>query len=305
MVVADPAALMAMAGRVSGTARGQDAFLGDVVAAARGPRAADGRATALEAWSQSFRREPPGPLGEEGATRPAAATVGGLLRGLGLSDPRLLLVIGAVLLAALTWRHAPAASPLPASAVLLAPAMVSGIVFGAPEVLSLAALCVASTRRASRPFRSGLAAGVAGGFSLAALPAAVPLIAPWEGKTWKALATGAALGYAALVVPGLAVGALSPPRIGPGIGVPNVLLPVGAPASALIVASAASCALTAAAAVLVGRSTRSQSPLAFAAAAALSLAALWSLPSGSAHSLALPLGLLALSATFPGPAPSR
>ncbi len=294
-VVAAPAILVALGGRTTGVVRGQDPFLGGVVAAAAGSQTADGGPVALEAWSQSFRREPPAALRTEDPARPAAATVGGLLRAIGMRDPRLLLLLASILAGALAWRRASnGGGSLAVAALLLSPATAIGVIFGAPGTIALAALLLASTLRSTHPLRAGIATGVAGAFSLAALPAAAPLLAPVGRGQLRTLVGGALLGYLALAVPGMALGAFPTAGSGPGIGLPNLLLYAGLPAGWTLAPAAALFVLTAGVAARTARLARSGAR-SFSTAAGLALVALWSLPSATANALAVPLGLLAVA----------
>jgi hypothetical protein len=139
-VVVPTALFVAVGSATGGPLRGQDAWLADV-AYAGGPAAIDEThpPRVREAWSSSFRQEPPAALLPAGAWTPGAL-LGRALGAIGLRDPRPLLVLallGAAILAARLHR---AQALLAMAAVALSPALATGLAQGAPEALSLLAL---------------------------------------------------------------------------------------------------------------------------------------------------------------------
>src|SRR5439155_25835316 len=140
-----PTAFVVWSGQRTGTARAQDEWLAHVVAPA----------PALEAWSVSFRRDPPGPLiaGREAAPGGPRVPV---------RDPRPLTLAAAALAAFFLARLPP---PRPRLFVLagsmLSPAMVLGVVFGSPQSVVLAGLAGGALLARARgwPVLVGLLAG--------------------------------------------------------------------------------------------------------------------------------------------------
>jgi hypothetical protein len=126
-----PARTVARVGAATGVPRAQDAWYAHVT-----PR------PALEAWSQSFRRDPPGPLaGSE--PRP----------WLGTTEPRTVTMLALVVTAIVLLVTVPEAMAL----VLLTPAAVTGLVFGSGDVLCLlAVLAAALLARRGRWLSAGL-----------------------------------------------------------------------------------------------------------------------------------------------------
>jgi hypothetical protein len=119
-----PAAFVVWSGARAGVARGQDEWLARVVSPA----------PAREAWSPSFRRDPPGPL--IAGTDPAAAATRARVR-----DPRPLMLAAAGLAALFLARLVPADTRrLVLAASMLSPAMALAVVFGSPQPLLLAGL---------------------------------------------------------------------------------------------------------------------------------------------------------------------
>jgi len=199
-----PTVFVIWSGQRTGVARAQDEWLAHVVAPV----------PALEAWSMSFRRDPPGPLigGAEAAPAGPRAPV---------RDPRPLTLAAAGLAAFLLARLAPPRGRLLVLAgAMLSPAMVFAMVFGSPQPVVLAGLAGGALLARARgwPVRIGLLAG--------GLLTAVAVAVVAGGPRWSA--------------------------IGPGLGLSNVFLYWGAQASvAPIVLTLAAIGL-AGAAVLAG-----------------------------------------------------
>ena len=139
-----PAAFVAWSGMRTGVARGQDEWLARVVAPA----------PAREAWSPSFRRDPPGPL--IAGTEPAPVAPHVWVR-----DPRPLTLAAAGLATFLLARlMPPGARRLVLAASMLSPAMVFAVVFGSPQPLLLVGLCAGALVEARARLRGAVLGGV-------------------------------------------------------------------------------------------------------------------------------------------------
>ncbi|HEY7410822.1 MAG TPA: glycosyltransferase 87 family protein [Vicinamibacteria bacterium] len=283
--VAAPTVFVTVAGTATGTARAQHAWGGQALAH-------DGT-VAREAWSESFRRDPPRTFTAE-RTGVASATVGAAV-----GDPRLLTLgalVGVVLLVA---RLVPPPDRPLALAAVLSPATVTGAVFGAPEVALLALLLAAGwAAGAGRGLSAGALAGAAAGVQGHAVAPATAITARATSRLFMA---GLTLGWTALWAPGLLAGVRPGwPGVEAGVGLGNLLLYVGWPPTWLPVLSTA---VTLGAAVAAWRlaSRLPDASTRLLLAAALSLLALWAAPHPSPHALALPLALLALAAAPPDP----
>jgi len=212
-----PAVFVVGSGARAGVARAQDEWLGHVVAPA----------PAAEAWSMSFRRDPPGPLiaGTEAVPTGPRAPV---------RDPRPLTLAAAGLAAFFLARLVPpGARWLVLAVAMLSPAMVFAVVFGSPQPIVLAGLCGGALLARARggPVRWWLLAG--------GLLAALAVDLAGGGPRWSA--------------------------VGPSLGLSNIFLYWGAEAStAWIILTLAAIGLTGAA--VLGASM-SAPPLAAAAAA--------------------------------------
>jgi hypothetical protein len=140
-----PVAFVVWSGQRTGTARAQDEWLAHVVAPA----------PALEAWSLSVRRDPPGPL-IAGAESPPGEPRGPV------RDPRPLTLAAAGLAAFFLARLSPPRARLLVLAVsMLSPAMALGIVFGSPQAIVLAGITGGAlfARARGMPVLVGLMAG--------------------------------------------------------------------------------------------------------------------------------------------------
>src|SRR5206468_3055886 len=139
-----PAAFVAWSGMRTGVARGQDEWLARVVAPA----------PAREAWSPSFRRDPPGPL--IAGTEPAPVAPHVWVR-----DPRPLTLAAAGLATFLLARlMPPGARRLVLAPSMLSPAMVFAVVFGSPQPLLLVGLCAGALVEARARLRGAVLGGV-------------------------------------------------------------------------------------------------------------------------------------------------
>jgi hypothetical protein len=296
LLVAVPALLVARVGVVSGQPRGQHGWMTAVSPSAR---------EIVEAWSPSFRRDPPHPLAaDEGeALRPAGT--GALRKLLALAgglDPRVLSLLALLVVGLLIGRMAPVdAGPLALATVWLAPPLVLGLPMGSGDVVLLAlVLTVLALGAAARPIAAAAALGVALAFFPRLLPA-VPFLAlvrrPVVARSartgvvtlfvWGALAVVSSISFGAL---GIWSGSLRP-----GLGLTNLILyrADGSPQAWLPLLAFATLAI---AALLLARRFRFSPRQALAASAAALLGALWVLPGASTHDLTTPLALALLAA---------
>jgi hypothetical protein len=92
-----------------------------------------------EAWSSSFRQEPPAALVPAGPATPGSV-IGRVLGAVGLRDPRPLLVVALLGTAALAARLQRARALLAAAVVALSPALATGAALGSPDAPMLLAL---------------------------------------------------------------------------------------------------------------------------------------------------------------------
>jgi hypothetical protein len=276
--------------------RGQDGWLGEVLDADAPSTPGTEPIRAKEAWSQSFRLDPPAPL-VSGAT-PGGLVVKSALQGTGLVDPRALTLAALVALGiALALRTSDPAIAL--GAVLAGPALAISVAFASPAVLALGAILAAGALvRGERRILAGAMLGATAVVTASALFATPLPLAPRperprrsalvRGLAGLALGGGVMLAAALALVPvsmvlggrgsGLGLGALLAYRGWEGArlaGVAAWLLP------AIVVASAALRWKTTPSLHVVGLAT---------------LAGLWVMPSASPHALAVPLALLVLGA---------
>jgi uncharacterized membrane protein len=316
--VALPAGVVIGIGERTGLKRAQDAWAvqvpADAARLARGesPHREPSRApTGREAWSDSFRQDPPRFLAPDSPlVPPGTALFGALLRPLRLDDGRLLSLVALGLAAALLL-GAPGSERSLALSLLLAAPLVVGIVFGSPVPTSLSLLLAAILlARRGRALAAGLLAGAACACAhavcLAAPFAMLPVLA--AGRARRAL-VGLASGYAALVLPVAALDptaylgrAMSPASAGPGVGLVNLLswrgLEEGVPAQVLLALLPLAVAIAWLAALVRARDGR-QSPALLAGAFAL--VGLIASRQASPACLAIPVVLIALSGVLPDP----
>jgi hypothetical protein len=295
VLVAAPAAVMATVGTATGTPRAQDEWFLSVSREARRALGQADPAPVREAWSISFRRDPPGPLPGDAAGTPPSRALGRLLGSAGMADPRPLLAAAMVMAGALAVLLVRGASaPLALGAVALVPAAVVGAVFGAGNALLLA--FVLGGLLLGRRALGGILLGVAAAFS-PRLALIAPLLLPLEVGLLPLAAGG--LAFAATLGASVLIGgsAWAGPQLVPSLGLPNLMLYAGAATLPKWLPPALLVLNLTALAVLAKR--RHESGPALAEAAALLLASLWLSPATSAHDLALPLGLLTLAALRP------
>jgi hypothetical protein len=297
-LVVAPAVVFARVGAATGVPRAQDGWFVAVSHAGRVAAGQTAPAPAREAWSQSFRRDPPGELLGDPVGSPPQRTVGRLLGHARNPDPRPLLALavlaGGVLAAWRSRTH----RPLAVAALALAPVTALGAVFGAGTVLAVALVAGALAAKDRRALQGALLGVAAGLFPRLAL--ALPLLVPLRSgaRPWIAAAAGvvATLGLSLL----MAGPSWAPPRLEPAVGLPNILLYAGASAlpawlpPLLLV-------LQLAAVLVLFRVRRGPGPAPIEAAAVLA-ASLWLSPSATPFDLALPLVLLVMAALPPAAA---
>jgi hypothetical protein len=291
-----PARTMARVGTATGAPRAQDAWLAGIAPG-----------TAQEAWSQSFRNDPPGsPPQSSVVEQPGQAAVAVVMSALGLRDPRSLTLLALAAIAIVLAAFAPEALALS----LLIPAIVTGFVFGSGDLLCLfAILAGALFARTGRWLGAGAALGAG-----AVLAPQTVLVAPlWlaAAESERGAIRRAALGLAAGLLVVLALFFLSPfegfapASLAAGLGLVNVAIYFGAEPAGLAWAWPPVLVFGAAVALAPRLAARPEAER-WAAAAALLLAGLWLWPGASPHALATPLALLALAAaqraTFDSPA---
>jgi Glycosyltransferase family 87 len=282
--------------------RGQDVWLAEVVEA-DAPSIHDGMppVRAKEAWSTSFRLDPPSPLVALPAVRGELAE--GLLQRLGLVDPRWLSVVAVLALGVVIVRRSRAPG-LALAVAVGAPAGAVGLAFASPALLALGGmLATLALARSGRPFVSGLAAGATSAVTPFAIFAAPLTLAPAAAATrpatlWRGLG-GVVVGLVTMLVV-----AVRGERIlyflwdgwreseGTGVGLGPLSAYRGWEASTVVLVAAWLLPL----AVLVAATARWRSqPSAHAVGAAV-LAGLWCTLGASPHALAVPLALFALGA---------
>ena len=132
-----------------------------------------------EAWSSSFRQEPPAAIVPSREPAPGTTLFGRALAAAGLRDPRILL-IGALGLAGALAAFAHRANwPLALGASVLSPALASGLALGAPDALLLAGLLAAFAFAArGAGVLSGLVGGLASATQMHAMAPMLPAIRP-------------------------------------------------------------------------------------------------------------------------------
>jgi hypothetical protein len=319
LVVVVPTLIVAAVGQSTGTPRAQDDWVVRVAAGAH--RLAHGRSpftdalpagsgAGREAWTTSFRMEPPGALVPERPFLPPGSTTLAALAP-GIRDPRVMTLLALGFLLVLSARLVkPADRPLALALAGLAPPLALGTVFGSPTALPLVALLGGlALAAAGRTFLAGALAGAAGALDDRAWLGVPFLLAPLArgGRVpWPRVLGGVAAGYLVLVLPAVlpdagafaaAMGAEG--GVGPGLGLGNVFLYWGAADGILALTVFAVAPLAAVLAVGALRARReASSPMALTALA-VGLGLFLS-RNASAEAVALPLVLLVLSALREG-----
>jgi hypothetical protein len=299
VLVAAPAAIVVKAGQLDGTPRVQDGWA--LTVWPRPPRTPPPRLR--EAWSQSFRRDPPRAIAAANVP-PGAPAVASALWALGVKDPRGLGVLAVAGAAVLLAMLVPAEAALVVAGALLMPAAVIGTVVGSGDVVLLA-LVLGASALAMCGYRSagGLTLGLSAGLYTRALPS-VPLLsqagvdppaATMRGRMLRAALAGLALACAAGLAAG---GAPDAPVLGPGLGLSNLRLYAGAEPGVPDIVGPALVGAAAVAAILAARTGVGMNT-GWAGAAAALIAALWLAPAASPNGIVTPIALLALAALPP------
>ena len=303
VLVVLPTLLVVGIGKATGTVRCQDRWAARLVLDSR---LLDGAPVppVAEAWSTSFRRDPPAAIEVVPPLSPGSAAPARLLWSLGW-DPRSLSILALAAIALLLPRLvAPDRRPLALGAALLSPLAAVGTIFGSGDIALLAALVAAVW--ASRVVGS-LAAGLTIGWASAVLPrallAAPFLLLPLGAQPGSVLPVlvGLGLGWGMLVAPLLAPGPgalaaslLPTARLEPGVGLANLLLYVGEDGATAGLALGLLTAVIAAVGSIAALRSRAAAPRTYALAGALLLAGLLAAPASSPHDLGVPVVLLLL-----------
>jgi hypothetical protein len=259
-----PTGIVMRVGRLSGTPRVQDGW-----AATVWPESDGARPALREAWSVSFRKDPPG-AAPVAAPAPGARALAHVLGAFGIRDPRLLALVALALAAVLIVRLAPpdAALDRMAASVVLPPAIV-GVVFGSGDLVKL-----------------GLILGAA-------------LLVTRYARTASAIA-GVAV---ALVAAGAAerlLGGPSATSLGPSLGLSNLRLYAGATPGTPDLVGPVLVLVGATAALVAWRRVSFDAPRLLGGAAAILMIALWLAPSAAPDDVVVPIALLAIAVTHEG-----
>lgn len=307
LAVAAPALVVARVGAATGAPRLQDARASSLSVLAREAAGRSAPPVPRQAWSTSFRRDPPRAV-EAPPALPLERPLALLMARLGALDPRGPALIGLLASALLLARGVPApARPLAAAALALSPVAALGLLAGSLDGLLLAvalgarALAGEETTTAGprRSFLAGLVLGLASGLFPRALFLA-PLLAPCGARALLGLGVGAC---AALALPGheaLVSGLLVPDGGAVGLGLGNLRLYAGdldpGPVERLLPALALAAALALAGVPALRRRALTLAPSPVLAALCL-LAGAWVTPGSSPDELLTPLALLLLAGT--------
>ncbi|HKC14175.1 MAG TPA: hypothetical protein VKI41_19285, partial [Vicinamibacteria bacterium] len=319
-VVLVPTLIIVSVGQGTGTPRAQDDWVVRVTADARrlvhgrspfADAAPAGAEAGREAWTTSFRMDPPGALVPDRPVLPPGSTTLAALAP-GIRDPRLITLFALGLLLALAASLVqPAQRPLALAVAGLAPPLAIGMVFGSPAALPLLALLGSlALATGGRAFWAGALAGAAGALdhrSWLGVPFLLAPLARGGRVPWPRVLGGVAAGYLVLVLPAalpdpgaFAAAVRGDGGLGPGLGLANLFLYWGAADGtlALTVFALAPLAAVLAAGALLRALRGRPSPLALAALA-VGLG-LYLSRAVSAEAVALPLVLLVLSALREG-----
>jgi hypothetical protein len=302
-----PVSIVMKVGRLSGAPRVQDGW-----AATVWPLRDGARPPLREAWSVSFRKDPPAAV----PPRAAAPALARLLGALGLRDPRVLTLLALIAAGVALARTAPLEMAMVPLAALVLPPCLVGTVFGSGDVVLVALLAAGLAAASGRGARAGVALGTA----VAMFPRTVPVavLRLRGGGAWTAAMAAALTAFVILGIAGLIrADTTALPALGPGLGLSNLRLYAGAvPGTRDAMGPALLAAVTVLALVVAlrpptgslaalrpptgslaaRRDVRGPAAL-FAAAAALLMLALWLAPSASPDDVASPIVLLALAAT--------
>jgi len=272
-----PALTVMGLGRASGAVRAQDAWVAAVAS----------RAAVIEAWSGSFRRDPPAVIDPQTRAAPASPVVRRVLNATGVTDPRVLLLLAFGGCAALlSMRAPPTVQPLVLAAGLLSPAVAVGVAFGSPAILGLAGILTAGLLAA----RSGWLSGVILGMTSLIVPPALmgaPVVLVGAGRPATRRWIGLAVGLLAWM-PSVAVE--------PGLGPVNLFLyrdTAGGAAGVLLAILRLTALIVT---IVVSARWRANR---WALAALCVTLGLFLTPGVSGHDVAIPLGLIAVAAVTP------
>ncbi|HET6897477.1 MAG TPA: glycosyltransferase 87 family protein, partial [Vicinamibacteria bacterium] len=279
-----PASIVMTVGRLSGTPRVQRAWAASTWSyeAVKGPMP-------RQAWSESFRKDPPGSAAVP--SNPGAYLLADLVRAVGIRDLRAVAVIALGAAVFFLWRLSPTAAGLERVSLLMLPPAIVGVTFGSGDVCLLALLAAALFAVARGGARSGSATI---GATAALFPRLVPPASLLARATGPAVAAFAAVVLVVKVVGGTLEGPLA---LGPGLGLSNLRLYFGAePGEQDVLSLVLMLALTAASWLVVRRLTLDAAS-SLAAAATLLLATLWLAPNASPDDVLVPIALLVIAVT--------
>jgi hypothetical protein len=303
IVVVLPTAAVVGIGKATGLVRSQDRWAARLLQDDRLMGGAPVPPVA-EAWSTSFRRDPPARFEVIPPLSPGSAAAARALRSL-RADPRWLSLLALAAIALLLPRLvAPAERPLALGAALLSPLAAVGTIFGAGDAVLLAALIAAPwLSRSAGSLAAGLTVGGADAILPRALLAAPFLLLPLGAQPGGVvqLLLGVGIGWGLMVAPLLAAGPgvlaaslLPTARLEPGLGLGNVLLYFGEGGATAGLALGLLTAVIAAVGAIAALRSRAAPPRTYALAGALLLAGLVAAPASSPHDLAVPAVLLLL-----------
>ncbi len=306
VVLALPLRAIVTGNAASGVVRAQDPWLGDVLGARETPgpgswarRPGVTRTPIIEAWPASWRKDPPRSLPETAAT-PGAFALGRLLRTLPLRDPRIVSAFALAIAALLASRLVAATAHTAIIAVvLLAPASVFGVLFGAGDAVTLALLLLSLALAVRRSdLASGAVLGAATAHALAAPWLAPMLAGKHRARFLVAVVVGLfALGFPLILgFPGaFAELVATTPIPRSGVGLSNVLFyRPDAPAGLATLLRWAALPALAALAWTLGRA-RAAGATPAAAAGAITACFLFLWPGVPAHAVAIPIVLFAIA----------
>jgi Glycosyltransferase family 87 len=278
-----PAFIVMTVGRLSGTPRVQRAWAASAWSyeAVRGP-------VPRQAWSESFRKDPPGSAAVP--SNPGVYLLADLVRAVGIRDLRAVAVLALGAAFFFLSRLAPREAALERVSLLLLPPAMVGVTFGSGDILLFALLAAALFAIARGAVRSGSAMI---GATAALFPRLVPPAALLARATRPAVAAFAAVVLVVKVVGGTLEGPLA---LGPGLGLSNLRLYFGADPGVRDVLGLILILAVTAAAWLGVRRLVLDGPKGLAAAAALLLATLWLAPNASPDDVLVPIAMLAIAA---------
>jgi hypothetical protein len=303
IVVALPTLVVAGIGKATGLVRSQDRWAARLVLDTRLLAGAPEPQVA-QAWSTSFRRDPPAAIEVEPPLSPGSALPARLLWS-GQWDPRSISLLALAVIPLLLPRLVPPEQrPLALGAALLSPLAAVGTIFGSGDVVLLAALLAALwASRATGSLAAGLAIGGASAMLPRALLAAPYLLLPLGALPGPVvpLLVGLGGGWALLAAPLLAAGPaalaaslLPTARLEPGLGLANLLLYLGEDGATAGLALSLLTAVIGAVGAMAALRSRAAAPRTYALAGTLLLAGLFAAPASSPHDLAVPAVLLLL-----------